>query len=524
MPTRPLIRSLVVAAAALVAVGVGLVAVLASLDTQTPSGRLWTGVAAVAAAAVGITNFLLVRRLARQLDAAAAQADAAAANQRELLDAMQAAVVVWDPDDRLVVANRDFRALYGPIADRLLPGTSFEALLRAAIAAGLAPQAETDPEAWVAQRLAAHREPATPMLRQLPGGQWRRIVEQRLRDGSLLAHSVDVTDLVSTQAALVQAQKDAVQARQRLADAVDALPAGFELYDADDRLVMVNATALTMFPLLHDLVGLRPTFEQVVRTNHARGGLPALPDAAALDAWLAMRIAERREPGEPWVGEVAAGQWLRVHERRTREGGLVGVRIDVSELVRREHELTQLNARLDLMNAELARLSDTDALTGLSNRRHFDRRLAEEISRAARHGLPLALLMFDVDHFKRYNDRHGHPAGDTALRQVAQVLRETARRPTDLLARIGGEEFAMLLLHPTPGEAQAQADRCVAAVAARALPHADSPVAAFVTLSIGGVNVGAAPEGLGSDALWADADAALYEAKLAGRGRAVVRG
>lgn len=650
--TRPYFRPLLRAAAALVAVGVALVAVLALLDTQTAANRLWSALAATLGAAAALANFVLVWRLAQRLEVLDAQAEAAAAQQREVLDAMQAAVVLWGSDGRLVTANRDFRDVYAPIAAHLQPGVRFEDALRTAVAAGLVPEADADTQAWITGRLAMQGSPGTPMLRQLPGGRWRRIVEQRLSDGSLLAHSVDVSDLVAAQAALTLARQDAEQARQRLVDAVDVLPAGFELFDADDRLVMVNRTALAMYPQLHDLVGQRPTFEQVVRTNHARGGLPWVHSEAALDAWLAQRQAERRQPGEPHVYQVDTHCWQRVHERRTREGGVVGVRIDVTEvmegraaaerarqqlrdaidalpeafalfdaddrlvlcnqryrevyalsaaliepgvsfeallrhglahgqypqargredawlaermhahrqpggpvlqelpdnrwmriderqtrdggiagvrsevteLVHREQELTRLNQRLDLLNAELSRLSETDALTGLPNRRQFDRRLAEECSRAARHGMPLALLLFDVDHFKRYNDRHGHPTGDGCLRRVAELLREAARRPTDLVARIGGEEFAMLLPHHTGAEAAAQAERCLAAIETAALPHGDSPVAPHVTLSIGGVQVQAANAEFSPEGLCAEADAALYAAKQAGRRRVVLRG
>jgi diguanylate cyclase (GGDEF)-like protein len=216
--------------------------------------------------------------------------------------------------------------------------------------------------------------------------------------------------------------------------------------------------------------------------------------------------------------ELPGNRWMRVDERRTRDGGVAGVRSDVTELVRREQALASLNAQLDTLNGELARLSDTDALTGLANRRQFDRRLTQEWSRARRYRLPLALLMIDVDHFKRFNDRHGHPAGDACLREVARVLRDGACRPTDLVARIGGEEFAILLPHADADEAQAVADRCLRALDAAALAHGDSPVSEVVTLSIGVADMASAPDA--AAALVAAADAALYRAKQGGRHRA----
>src|SRR5678809_1408269 len=107
----------------------------------------------------------------------------------------------------------------------------------------------------------------------------------------------------------------------------------------------------------------------------------------------------------------------------------------------------------------LSVMSQTDALTGLANRRAFDQRLAEEVSRAARHGVPVSLLIVDIDHFKAYNDHYGHPAGDACLRRVASVLRECAGRPSDLVARVGGEEFAVLLPHQGSADAMRVAGR-----------------------------------------------------------------
>lgn len=330
-----------------------------------------------------------------------------------------------------------------------------------------------------------------------------------LRVASTLATLAAVGVVVLAVRRLQQALADAERARRTLAEAVEALPAGFELYGPDDRLVMVNRRMVEMYPLIADLADRHPSFEEVVRTHHARGGLPDLPEG--IDAWLATRQQQRRQGGVEHLFHQTDGRWIRVLERRTSDGGLVGVRIDVTELQR--------------LNAELGRLSETDALTGLANRRLFDQRLAEELSRAGRHGTALALAIVDVDHFKRYNDRHGHPAGDACLQQLATVLRETARRPGDLVARLGGEEFALLLPQDDAAAAAALGERCIAALDRAALPHGDSPVAPQVTISVGVADLtslGAAPEERDASALLRAADRALYAAKLAGRHRVAV--
>jgi diguanylate cyclase (GGDEF)-like protein len=425
--------------------------------------------------------------------------------ERMLFDALPIGLLLWDADDRFVLCNADFRALYPALAPQLAPGLRFEDLLHHALAAGLVPQAAGREQAWLAERLAQHRTPGAAIVRRMPDGRWRRIVEQRLPDGSLLSYSIDITELERQRLELEQARADAERARRTLHDAVQALPAGFELYDADDRLVMVNDVMRQMYPRIADLWDRGLRFEELVCANHARGGLPATPQP--FEDWLAERLRQRRSGGAPRVHQLAEGRWVRTYERPLPQGGLVGVRIDVTELQR--------------LNSELGRLSETEALTGLANRRLFDQRLAEELVRARRDGTPLALAIVDVDHFKRYNDRHGHPAGDACLQQVAAVLRGTARRPSDLAARLGGEEFA-LLLPQDAAAAAALGERCIAALDHAALPHGDSPVAPQVTISVGVAELaalGALPHEGDASALLRAADRALYAAKQAGRHR-----
>jgi diguanylate cyclase (GGDEF)-like protein len=273
-----------------------------------------------------------------------------------------------------------------------------------------------------------------------------------------------------------------------------------------------------MYPRVSHLLPQKPTFEELVRANASMGGLPV---SVPVEEWLADRLAQRRNPGAPRLVQSTEGRWFRLYERRTREGGLVGVRVDVTELIEREQALRRVNEELDAANRRLAELSETDALTGIANRRLFDRRLAEEWLRALRHGLPLALLMVDVDFFKRYNDRHGHTAGDACLQRVAALLAGCARRADELLARYGGEEFVLLLPHCAPDDACVQAERCREVVDAAAIPHDDSPLGRAVTLSIGVATIPLGADEADPQHLVRLADAALYRAKREGRNRVV---
>jgi len=160
-----------------------------------------------------------------------------------------------------------------------------------------------------------------------------------------------------------------------------------------------------------------------------------------------------------------------------------------------------------------------DGLTGVYNRRHLDERLASEWARAVRSGTELSVVLLDVDFFKRYNDRYGHQAGDDCLRRLAACLKDSLKRPADLVARYGGEEFVCLLPDTPLAGGLALAEHLRDNVAALALEHADSAAASVVTVSLG---VCCKPaDAVGSAAsLLRGADAQLYQAKAQGRARA----
>jgi len=171
------------------------------------------------------------------------------------------------------------------------------------------------------------------------------------------------------------------------------------------------------------------------------------------------------------------------------------------------------NARL---YEETRRLSVTDDLTGLANRHAFNARLAEETHRARRYERPLSLIMADIDHFKHYNDTHGHPQGDVLLRELAGVLR-SAVRETDFVARYGGEEFVVILPETDRTGALAVAEKVRAAVAAHPFPHCETQPGGRLTISLG---VATFPEDLPRLVDLVElADQALYCAKRGGRDR-----
>ena len=169
-------------------------------------------------------------------------------------------------------------------------------------------------------------------------------------------------------------------------------------------------------------------------------------------------------------------------------------------------------AELSASNAELTRLSYSDPLTGIANRRELNRYLN---NLADNRGFErIAFILFDIDHFKRYNDRYGHPAGDRCLTQVAQLLQKSLYRKGDLVARIGGEEFIMVLPDAGRRTAMLVAERLRETVEAAAIPHEASPIAPVVTVSAG---VSEGPMSADVLPVLSEADTALYRAKAAGR-------
>lgn len=180
------------------------------------------------------------------------------------------------------------------------------------------------------------------------------------------------------------------------------------------------------------------------------------------------------------------------------------------------------HARIVQQIRTIERLGMIDALTDISNRRSFDQRLEQEWGRSAREKEPLSLLILDVDKFKTYNDTYGHPQGDVLLQALAQVMTSTLKRPGDFAARIGGEEFAVLLPATDQHGALAVAEELRKNVEAMRVPNPENTGSTSVTISAGVTSV--IPEaGVSSSDFIAMADEALYEAKRSGRNRACLR-
>ncbi len=194
------------------------------------------------------------------------------------------------------------------------------------------------------------------------------------------------------------------------------------------------------------------------------------------------------------------------------------LRQKVAELLEVQRKLEVANAALAQANAALERLSAIDALTGIANRRRLDEALETAMGRSAREKESLAAAMIDIDHFKPYNDRYGHPAGDECLKRVAILIDSMLERADDLAARYGGEEFLVILPNTDAAGAAVMAERIRKGVEDMGIPHSESRAADHVTVSVGYAAILPLP-GMSPAGLVEAADRALYAAKERGRNR-----
>jgi len=198
----------------------------------------------------------------------------------------------------------------------------------------------------------------------------------------------------------------------------------------------------------------------------------------------------------------------------------IGILKDITERVLGEKELREKTQELEKANARLQKLAMKDGLTDVFNRHYLNEQLEKEWNRALRNGAPITLFMIDIDFFKHYNDKYGHQAGDQCLRDVAQTIQQSFRRFSESIARYGGDEFAVIAAGLNAEKARASAKHLCSAIRNLAIIHFHSPVAGYVTASIGVASV-IPTRATSFDVLFDSADKALYEAKSQGRNRFV---
>lgn len=312
-------------------------------------------------------------------------------------------------------------------------------------------------------------------------------------------------------------ERDREQA-ELLSAITSSMAQGLAAWGPDGRLLACNERYRTMLDLPEGLAVPGRHYVEVARLIAARGEYgPGDPEVLARQ-WYegAMNDDQRR-----FTRVRPDGTVLDIAGKLLPGGGFVVTFTDVTEAHAAGRALRDSADRLQEAYERMEVMASTDALTGLANRRRFEEALTGEWARCAREQQPLSLLLMDVDHFKRFNDLYGHPAGDTCLRDIAGCLDEVARRPGDLPARLGGEEFALLMPVTDEEGALHIAERLRQGVVSRAIPHEGSTGSGSVTVSIGVATVrpGHGMDGHEQSAFMSAADAALYAAKRGGRNR-----
>jgi len=292
------------------------------------------------------------------------------------------------------------------------------------------------------------------------------------------------------------------EAGERLLQHLDPSSLAVALFDPEERLVYANPS----FRQLHwrGLDGT-PNWEDIMRTAHRRREGVSI-ETADINGWIAgVRKRYRQTPRRVFESNLCDGRWMRVCEETAPDGWQLSVSTDVTLLKVNEAELRQ--ARDTALVASI-----TDPLTGLPNRRHVFARLQALMAEAIELRLPLTVAVIDLDKFKLINDQHGHAMGDSVLLAFTQCV-GGALRPRDVLGRIGGEEFLLVLMNT----GRAGAERVLGEARAALRRQAIVPQVPALQLDFSaGVTVACAADT--SDALWQRADRGLYAAKAAGRG------
>lgn len=306
-----------------------------------------------------------------------------------------------------------------------------------------------------------------------------------------------------------QLGKDLTDSRDLLSYALTEMSDGLAMFDQAGCLVFCNDQYRASFPYTAEMrqpgIHITEILRKVIETREQN--LVATDDP---EAWIAEIAANLNRESEEEIS-LFDGRWLQLRTRPTPNGSTMVV---VSDITRIKLAELALHSATD----QLKYLVRTDSLTGLLNRRAFDDTIESEVRRTARNGTALSLLIIDIDRFKAFNDHYGHPAGDACLQRVAELLRNSFKRPADSAARYGGEEFAAILPDTDEDGAYLVADAFRKSLAAAQIAHQASE-RGFVTASVGVATY--MPDNLhrSTAEIILAADEMLYGAKAAGRDR-----
>ena len=303
-----------------------------------------------------------------------------------------------------------------------------------------------------------------------------------------------------------------------LLESIELTAMPFAVYDNQDRLIAWNQPYEKVHALGFSKLRDRANQRKLYYADLVRVIAEAAVEPAQVEAYVQRRLQEQRNADGTGIDRHYPGAgWFRVTKFKTRGGGVAGFAIDINENKRREAELEQEIRRRVALEEQLRLQANTDSLTQLANRAAFLARGENDLRRAHRYGDDLSVMMMDADLFKQINDVHGHSVGDAVLVKLAQTA-VNAVRNVDLVGRMGGEEFAVILVHTKLNEAAACAERIRASIEALEF---EGPTGTFrVTASFGVTQ--RTVDDLSFTGLLDRADRGLYSAKDSGRNRVIL--
>lgn len=418
---------------------------------------------------------------------------------RAVIEALPDSLNVKDIDGAFILANPATAALIGADSSRALVGKTDFDFFSSKTAAAFREQEDA---VW------AGRNPITiEQSVSFPASEPRWLMTLKVplldQDGmplGIVTHNRDISDRKKL-------ERELEDSRQSLQEALTNMSDGVAVFDIGGNLLTTNRQYHEIFALSAHVATAGAHYLDIMRVCFERNEILNHRETSEIDRWMAVaawsvRLESKREL------RLSDGRWIEARSRRAENGHMFVVYSDISQTKSFEQELVTLNRRLET-------LASTDALTGLSNRRAFDLEVARQGQRMTETGMPLSVLMIDVDRFKQFNDTYGHQAGDDCLRKIAAVIAMHCDDNTTFCARYGGEELAVLL----PGTDQASAilfaSSLRSGIAALDIPHNTSEKG-LVTVSIG-VATAANGDLDHVDGVIKAADRALYQAKASGR-------
>jgi signal transduction histidine kinase/DNA-binding response OmpR family regulator/integral membrane sensor domain MASE1 len=309
----------------------------------------------------------------------------AMARLNDAIESMSESFALFDADDRLVLANSRHRQAYAHGNPLFTIGTRFEDIIRGGIALGQHPEALGREEEWVAERMRRHHDSDRPFEQHLGDERWEKISERRTSDGGIVGVWTDITDLKRQELQLRATEARARAAEQALREAIENIHNGFVLFDADDRLTACNEEYQAIHGSLAGMIKPGVTFEEIIRASAAAGHIARAVGRS--EDWVAERMALHRNPQGPFEHPLTDGRWMLIDERRTSDGGIVGIRTDITRLKQQEQALRE---REEQLKATIAKLEQSEAelqgqagiLRGLASESAEQRERAVAASRA----------------------------------------------------------------------------------------------------------------------------------------------